>query len=114
MPSRARPRTPTGGDLPFATGHANKRLNALLRAGRFAELSSAEIGFLRALFSLADWRTGAIPHSADRIAEVTRVHRDTVSRFRSKLCDAGLVEVRWRNSYQVQYGLTRLLAAPIS
>lgn len=94
---------------PFATGEVNKRLNARLWAGEFAELTGAELGLLRLLIALASWDTGVIPYSKDRIAQAAHMHPDTVSRMRAKLCAAGLLEERWRTSVQVQYGLGAVL-----
>lgn len=83
-----------------------KRLNALLWAGDCPKLTTAELGLLRALISLADWESGAIPYSAERIAVITQTHPSTVSRMRCRLEAVGLLVERWRTSTQVQYGLT--------
>ena len=98
-----------GSHRPFASGAVLARLNTLLRADEYPTLNGAELGLLRALISLADWSTGVIPYSAEQVAAVARVHRDTVSRMRTKLCAAGLLVVRWRTSTQVQYGLADVL-----
>lgn len=104
-----RERDGTGEARPFATGAATRRLHTLLREGRGTDLTAAEIGLLRALIALADWRTGVIPYALDGIAQVTRMHRGTISRMRSRLCEAGWLVEQWRTSQQVQYALSDIL-----
>lgn len=93
------------GTLPFSPGEVGRRLNRQLQAGHWAALSATDLGVLRALVLVADWQTGVIPYSAEQIAQMTRVHKDTVSRVRARLCTAGALVVVWRSSLQVQYAL---------
>lgn len=92
----------------FAHGETERRLNDHLRAGSLA-LTTSEAALLRVLISVADWRTGVIPVSADQLAVLAVMHRDTVCRLRSRLCEMGVIVEKWRTSTQVQYGLGDVL-----
>lgn len=87
------------------------RLNALRREQHpaVADLTVAELAILRAIISLADWRTGEIPAGLDDIATVAGPNRTTISTARTRFVGLGLLRECWRSSKQVKYALTDLL-----
>jgi hypothetical protein len=104
---------PRESSKPFAAGEVGLRVNALRREQHpaVADLTVADLAVLRALISLADWRTGEIPAGLDDIAIVAGPTRTTISTARKRFVDLGLLRECWRSSKQVKYALGDLLRA---
>lgn len=89
---------------PFATGTILRRIDKL-------PLKRLQKDVLGTMARKADWDSGVVPASLNKIAAAAQLDRCTVSRTRAALTRYGLLAVNWRGPKIVQYRLADVLAS---